>query len=321
MRPQRRLGLLASAIALALAYGPTAWAETQSANEAPAAEAAPPTDQTQPPAPAEADPRARIEQRRAEAMAERERRYEELRAQAAEVGIDLPAAPPWAQTRPQPPAMPDMPQAPQMPDMPEWPAAPGMPPSMMERPGMAPPASSSRAEWDEQREARWTALRERAAEKDIELPEKPLWQLTSPEERQAHAETMRNLTPEQRRTLHALRWEMMRAQAAERGMELPESPPWEQMMKEREAMQERWKGYRETVEAMTPEQREAAAAIFGSPFGPDGDNHYGAGPGSFQHPPMMPPQGGPGYDQGMPPSHPGLPGHPQGPTPPYGSGY
>lgn len=300
MRSQRRLGLLASAVTLALACGSTAWAEAQATTETPAAETTAPADQTPAAMPTETDPRAagraRIEQRRAEAMAERERRYEELRAQAAEVGIDLPEAPPWAQAMPQPPEMPAFP----------------------ELPGLTEPAPISRADWNKQREERWAALRERATEKGIELPERPLWQLTSPEERQTHVETMRKLTPEQRRTLHALRWEMMREQAAERGMELPESPPWERMMKEREAMQERWKGYRETVEAMTPEQREAAAAVYGTPFGPDRDAPYGAAPGGFQYPPMLPPCGGPAHDQGMPPFH---PSYRQEPTPPYGSGY
>ncbi|AGA90002.1 hypothetical protein Thimo_1204 [Thioflavicoccus mobilis 8321] len=313
MMRSERLGLLASAVALALACGSTAWAETQATSQSPAAETTTATaDKTEAAAPVDGDPRAagraRMEQRHAEAMAERDRRYAELRERAAEVGLDLPETPPWEQSMPQPPQMPEMPGMPQPPAMPQMPT---------EMPGMAAPERMTRADWDKQRDERYAKLREQAAEKGIELPEKPLWQRPSPAERRAYMETMRELTTEQRRTLHELRWEAMRDRAAERGMELPESPPWEQMMKEREAMQARWKAYRETVAAMTDEQREAAAAVYGSPFGLD-DDGFTPGPSGRPYPPMMPPRGGPDYDQGMAPFQ---PDYRRGPTPPYGSGY
>lgn len=297
------MGLLASAVALALACGQSAFAETETAEAAPAAEAqtspAPAADTTTSPG---AEGRARAEQRQAEAMEERSRRYEDLRERAAEVGLDLPETPPWEQ------GMPQMPEMPMMPEMPEMPGMSGM------------PAPMSFAERNAVRDERYADLRERAAEAGIELPEVPIWNLSSAEERKAYMETMRDLTTEQRRTLHKLRWEAMRSRAAERGMELPEQAPWEERMKEREAQQERWESYRETVEAMTDEQREAAAAIYGrSPFPADPSGEpFGTAPGKPFHGPMMPPCGGPSYDQGVPPFG---PGYYRGPVAPYGSGY
>lgn len=280
-----------AALAVALAFGQMARAEGEAAPAVqPAAPAAAGSEGA--PGAAPTDPlaasRARAEQRRAEAMAERDRRYEELRARAAEVGLELPQTPPWDQPWDQ-----EMPQPPTMPMM----------------PGLAPPAPLTAAERDAQREEGYAKMRARAAEAGIELPETPPWQLKTPEAHQAYRDAMRKLTPEQRQTLHRLRWEEMRSRARDRGVELPESPPWEQAQKRREAMQERWQAYRETVAAMTDEQREAAAAIFGA--------------GPLPYPPMMGScdglDDGPGYDQGRPPFGPSA--YPQGPTPPYGSGY
>ncbi len=293
-----RLGLAVSVFALALAVGHAALAQAQMApvNEPPT-QGLPGTQAGTATTPPSQDPlaesRAPTDERYAEAMAERDQRYQDLRQRAAEVGMELPETPPWEQDMPQPPMMPHM----------------------------APPARLTPAERNTLRDERYAATRERAAEIGIELPETPPWKLTTPAERQAYRETMRNLTPDQRLALHRLRWEEMRGRAKERGIELPESPPWERAQQHREAMEERWRSYRETVEALTEEQREAAAAVFGgAPFGPDPFDDLGdAGPGRMPCPPMMGPCDGPGYDQGRAPF--GPPGYPQGPTPPYGSGY
>jgi len=244
------------------------------------------------------DPRAasreRAEQRRAEAMAERERRYQELRQRAAEVGLELPETPPWEQEMPQPPQF----------------------PAMTRRPPMA-----SR-DWQEQREERYSAIRERAAEMGIDMPETPPWQASTEEERRAHREFIRNLTPEQRMELRGLRWDQLRERAAERDIELPETAPWEKAKERFTERKKQWESYRETVDAMTEEQREAAAAIFGcGPFsgqpGEDPMMSIPFGPGKG---PMMPPFGGPGFDQGRPPFGPPM-DRPEGPVAPYGSGY
>jgi hypothetical protein len=250
-----------------------------------------------------------MEERHEAMMEKRRQRYQELRERAAEVGLELPETPPWEASGMTPPAMP---------------AAP-------DRPAMARAASAE--ERDAMREARYEAMRARAAELGVELPEKPPWKLMSPEERQAHWEAMRNLTPEQRGAMREQHWAEMRERAAEKGIELPETPPWKLMQEKREEMRAKWDAYRETVEQMTDEQREAAAAVFGRRPATEGRGAapqmpmqpgYGPGAGAMPampqqmpHPPVMP-----GYGKGaqgpwrmgrqpmmqMPPAAPAGPG-------------
>lgn len=154
---------------------------------------------------------------------------------------------------------------------------------------------------------RYEELRQRAAEAGVELPETPPWeQVTAPEmpafptmpsdgrgkammseeERAAHIEKMRNMTAEDRMAAREAHWAAMRERAAERGIELPETPPWKAAMERRMAMQEKWDAYRKTVEEMTDEQREAAEAMFGQspPIGGPaafaGESYPGGGPGA-----------------------------------------
>ena len=153
---------------------------------------------------------------------------------------------------------------------------------------------------------RYEELRQRAAEAGVELPEIPPWQqveapempsfpaipsggpgrvLMNAEERAAHIEKMRNMTVEDRMAEREAHWAEMRERAAERGIELPETPPWKAAMERRMAMQEKLDAYRKTIEEMTDEQREAAEAMFGQ-YAPTrgpvplGDESYpGVGPG------------------------------------------
>lgn len=273
-RPDRLI-LLASVTALSLTLAQSAIAETESTTTEAADDTTPASTETAAPDPRSAA-QARAEQWRAQTNADRERRYQELRERAAEVGLDLPETPPWAQEPP--------------PAMPGW-AGRGMP--AMPR--------------DTVRDERYAALRERAAEEGIELPETPPWRLTTDAERRAHHTFMRDLTADQRRTLNRLRWEETRSRAAQRGHELPESPPWEAAEQRREAMRQRWESYRETIEAMTEEQREAAAAIFG------------ATPYPFDSEPRVPAfeRGGPAFSPAWPEAGPrgGWGPGPQGPYP------
>jgi|GEM_PF-1721415 len=204
MIDKQRLLVLAFAATMGLALG-QAIAETPTPNQEPAASPVPAAAPAEPATPAtSADAmraqtmRAQMEQRHAEAMAERDKRYADLRQRAAEVGLELPETPPWAQN-----GMPDMPKPPAMRDDMATGAA-QMPPSQM-RPRM------------------------------------------TPEERQAKREE---------------RWEEMRARAAERGVELPETPPWEAAEQRRKEMLERYNKYRAIIEAMTDEQKEAISALF-----------------------------------------------------------
>ncbi len=176
-----------------------------------------------------------------------------------------------------------------------------------------------RADAMEQRGLRYEELRQRAAMSGVELPETPPWEQTVPpempsfpampsgvsdkgmmsaEERAAQIDKMRSMTPEERMAQREAHWAKMRERAAERGIELPETPPWKAAMERRKAMQEQWDAYRKTIEEMSDEQREAAQAVFGRYSPADRPASFGgqpypgaeAGPKGFVHPAM--PTGG-----------------------------
>jgi hypothetical protein len=205
-------------------------------------------------------------------MAEREKRYEDLRARAAEIGLELPETPPWETAMP---AMPEMPE----------------PPAMPERRGLSP--------------------------EDMEAMQ---------EQRRAMREQMRSMTPEERRAMRDAHWQQMRADAAERGLEMPETPPWVEAEQRRKEMDEQFEKYRKTIEAMSEEQIEAARALFGAPpampeypamphrippygygygYGPQGgypgSMPYSGAHGGMGDAPMMPYYDAPGLEQGPPP--------------------
>lgn len=321
MTENRQILLLASAAALTLALHQGAMAEAPAGDPAVSGETpvqpappAPPAPAAETPAPAGATPetaapppgtaagRERLEAQQAEIMAQRRQRYEELRTRVAEVGLTLPETPPWEETglpSPEMPAPPDMSAPPQM---------PGMPAPMAWDRG-EPPGMSA-----EGREAmlaqRHRAMRERAMQQGIELPETPPWQLMSEEERQAHWEAMRNMTPEQHQAMRDAHWELMRQRAQGQGIDMPELPPWQQAAQRRDAVQARWDKYREIVDRMSPEQREAAEAIFGARV----QRPPMALPITPPIPPGMPMQAPPGGDYGMP-QRPMMPGYGQGAGP------
>ena len=244
-----RILTIASAAVLALALGQPVCAEQ--ATPAPAAAPA----AAQAPAPADAA-RAQADARRAEMDAERNRRYADLRARAAEVGMELPETPPWEsgnQGMPTPPAMPDY-QGP------------------------------SAQEWESMRK-----------------------------EREAMREKLKTMTPEERAAMREEHWKKMRERAAERGIEMPETPPWKEAEERYKAAKEQFEKYKKIVDAMTEEQQEAARALFGG------------GPGQRPPRPMRPmggygPQGGyPGYGYGYGP-YPGGRGPMQPPMPYFEGG-
>ena len=280
---QRPFFLLASAAVVSLSLGQAiaeeapaaAAAEAAQASSEPAAAATESAAAEGTPSEASDDPaaaaRAEMEKRYEEAMAARNARYEELRKQAAEVGLELPESPPWERA-------PSMGRG-MMPPMHPGMMRPGMMGPGMPGPGMA------------------TADDEAAGE-------------------QAGADTGQAMTPEDWMAQREQRWEEMRARAAEQGMELPETPPWEAAQQRRKEMLERYNAYRATIEAMTDEQKEAIAALFGGgmsgsgcrqPMGARGgypDYGYGGGPGMWRQPPQMPEM----------PAMPQMPGAPQMPA-------
>jgi hypothetical protein len=163
-----RIVQLASATALALALGQAAWAEQTpvAPAAAPAPAAAAPATAASPPTDA---PRDQAAARRAEMDAERNKRYADLRARAAEVGMELPETPPWEssmQQTPTPPAMPDY----QRPSAAEWETM------RVEREAMREKLKNmTPKEREAMREEHWKKMRERAAARGIEMPETPPW--------------------------------------------------------------------------------------------------------------------------------------------------
>lgn len=247
MIDSKRLLLGASAAVLGLALTPVlAQSDAAPAAQQPAQSAAPtqaPAAPVQAPAaPSPEQARAEMDKRMEAATAERDKRYEELRKRAAEVGLELPETPPWAQSGLfKPPA------------------------------GMEPPA----------------------------MPE-------------AMAQPMPERKPMNREEFEAMRqerWEAMRERAAAMGRELPETPPWEAAEQRRKEMLEKYDQYRATIEAMTDEQKEAIAALFGgraaeAPARPMGGPMWGpqtGGPGTNC------PKGGRPCGRGM------MPGYGMGP--------
>ena len=123
----------------------------------------------------------------------------------------------------------------------------------------------------------------------------------------AMCDKMMTMTPEERQAMREIHWKEIRARAAERGVELPETPPWVAAEQRRQAALEQFEKYRKTVETLTPEQLEAVRALFG-PGGPQAQGPNWQMPPMPPMPPQMPMSGG-GYGYG-----------PQGGYPGYGYG-
>ncbi len=207
-----------------------------------------------------------------------------------------------------------------------------------------------------ERDQRYQELRARAATLGLTLPEMPPWgsgRSDMPEppempsfggmtneqmdairkEREAMREQMRTMTPEERQAAREAHWNSMRERAAQRGVEMPETPPWVEAQKRRQQMQEEFEKYRKTVDEMSEEQRKAAEAVFGQQpqmpqrpcmqgGGGPGFQPFGGYPGGpMNGPGQMGGQGGPGAGWGprMVPYY-GMPRPDQGPPPPDNSG-
>jgi hypothetical protein len=120
-------------------------------------------------------------------------------------------------------------------------------------------------------------------------------------EREAMREYFKSMTPDERKAMREAHWQKMRERAAERGMEMPETPPWEEAEKRYKAAQEQFDRYRKIVDEMTEEQLEAARALFGRTE-PAAQPMQPMAP---QMPSEMPPRG-PGFGYGPQGGYPGY---------------
>lgn len=195
------------------------------------------------------------------------KRYEDLRARAAEAGMNFPAGAPWDRE-------------------PEWLTYGEMRNQMQERgielpvqPAWPGPMGMS----NEERQAARDALQDKIG-KIREMRKE-----------------MAAMTAEVREAFREQRYREMRERAASRGMELPEVAPWKQppaagsaaALPEPPAQQPveaDWGKYQEIIAGMTPEEREACMAM-----------HRMRMQKRMQRPrrSMLPPEGyGPGYGHG-----------------------
>ncbi|WP_462330209.1 hypothetical protein, partial [Thiohalocapsa halophila] len=148
-------------------------------------------------------------------------------------------------------------------------------------PAAAPSPEQARADMEQrmnaamtERTKRYEELRKRAAEVGLELPETPPWAAAGMPQPPAMpadiaqpgagaATERKPMTREELEAMRQQRWEAMRERAKEMGRELPETPPWEAAEQRRKELLKKYEEYRATIEAMTDEQKEAIAALFG----------------------------------------------------------
>jgi len=200
----KHFAVLASVAALSLARG--AWAEEAESISAPGAEqeASSPIEPAMPGMQPPGVPQSYSAPKAFEQhQALRNQRYQELRQQAAEVGLDLPETPPWEEVA-RPPA-------------PHW---------MGGDEGRRAPRESRMQMTPEEREAqrtqRYQEIRERAKQRGVELPETPPWKERA-EDMQKTMDVIAGMTPEQRAAFHFMhRMHMM--QQMSRWMDRPEWP-------------------------------------------------------------------------------------------------
>jgi hypothetical protein len=188
----------------------------------------------------------------------------------------------------------------------------------------APDASASAREahmkamqehWNE-RNARYAELKARAKEAGVMLPEDPPWKsggmgmMPDMSERMQRHQAMMAMTPEDRMAAREERYKEMQELARERGIDLPDTPPWEARQG---AMDEEWAKHQAVIDGMTDEERAACHAMH--------QRHMGMMRDRPQRPMMRGPGMGPGIMGGPGMQEPA--GVPQGwgPGPGYGYGY
>jgi hypothetical protein len=173
------------------------------------------------------------------------------------------------------------------------------------------------------REARYQELRQRAEEAGVMLPAHPPWRASQMEsnrpmadQRRQHHEKMMSMSPEERDAYRQERYQKMREQAQQQGIEMPETPPWVARQK---AMEEEWAKHQAVIEGMTDEERAACHAMhkrhrMGRGMGRGHGMGHGYGQACGQGC-----QGSYGNPAGMSAPAPVYPGYGYGPAP-YGQG-
>lgn len=174
----------------------------------------------------------------------------------------------------------------------------------------APASSASEAAMEErwrEREARYADLKQRAKEAGVMLPDEPPWksagmgQRPDMSERMQRHQAMMEMTPEERMAAREKHYEEMRARAKERGIEMPETPPWEARQS---AMDEEWAKHQAVIDGMSDEERAACHAMHRRHMGmmnrerPQRPPMQGSGMGPGMGPGMMGPGYGPGQGYG-----------------------
>ena len=171
-----------------------------------------------------------------------------------------------------------------------------------------PAVAAMQQRWQE-REARYAELKERAKEVGVMLPEDPPWKssgmgmMPDMAERMQRHQAMMSMTPEERMAAREEYYKEMQARAKERGIDLPDTPPWQARQA---AMDEAWEKHQAVIDGMTDEERAACHAMH--------QRHMGMMMRDLPERPMM---RNPGMGRGM--MGPGMmgPGYGYGPNP-YG---
>ncbi len=203
----------------------------------------------------------------------------------------------------------------------------------VEPPGQQPISTQERqAVYD----SRYPASRESTGR---DMPGRPPWagrgmgmgrQFMTDEERAAHRETMRNMSPEERKAYRAQMHERMRERAWEEGVVLPETSPWETAPAQMQppppaSWADRMTEYRDRVSKMSPEDREACQALSRMEMREHmarmmRDMYARMSQYRSEFAPRQFPQGGYGQDYPYPPEGDYGHGYPRAPGPGYGYG-
>lgn len=162
-------------------------------------------------------------------------------------------------------------------------------------------ADAAQERMNNERDARYAELKERAAKNGVILPDTPPWRdrgnwgahdQEMMEKRREHMKMMQAMSPEDRDAYRMQRYQEMRERATELGIDMPENPPWKERQ---QAMADAWAKHSEVIKGMTDEERDACHAMMrkemiesapgpmgrgmlGRPF--DGPG-YGYGPGPY----------------------------------------
>lgn len=116
------------------------------------------------------------------------------------------------------------------------------------------------------REAQYQALRRRAEEVGVMLPERPPWRSVDNMQpmrpgmkgHMQQRKMMMSMSDEERDAYRRERYREMREQAQGMGVDMPETPPW---VVRQQALDEEWAKHQEVIKGMSNEERTACHAM------------------------------------------------------------